>query len=478
MSTQLNFTSIPSELFIAIISYLSVRDIGNLSLISKAFRRITISHLFRAARLTPESIAAFQRGGSLNHIKGLVEQLTLDTAHSGVRGPDAICTFTRACIENNDLDATFPNITGLKIVFSPETCTASGSFSMDQQILRSTLLGFSKFSFYKNKLKSLVFKVDMPGEGGINPTVQFDIDTYYQLSSENWEFVGPLVGEDEDYSYSAPDPWAGVDGDRIFPASLRELRLITPPGVRYNIFIPDHIGPGILRAASHIAKSLEKLEVLAVPPIFERDPYPETRTLIFPEDIVYENVKEFTLGLDTQGYHERLQEAVKKVPRVETFELICSTAIGFHIPAMREQPSIRFKELSVLSNLKRVFIEAPMRDEIEYYPQTGTRRGPKHESRTAGRLSIAAVIEAVTFWLKSGMDRLENVEFRLYFIPKNRLRYVFEMLELWCIVIRDGKGGWRLEWRSLKRNFENGKVEEGRFGGGMGFDREEYLDAV
>ncbi|EGX50337.1 hypothetical protein AOL_s00076g101 [Orbilia oligospora ATCC 24927] len=478
MSTQSAFGSIPSELFIAIISYLSVKDIGSLSLASKPFRRLTIVQLFRNIKLNPESILAFQSGGRLSNIGSRVEQLVLDTANSGVRGPNDICTFTRSCIENTDLDAAFPNVKGIKLVFSPEMSSPSGSFLMDQRILRSTLLGFSKFSFYE-KLRSLVFEVDTFGGGALDSNIRFDANNYYRLSPENWGFVGTLGwGFDDEYSYDLPDAWRDIDGNaaKLFPISLKELGLVTPFRPRYCNFIADAIGPGILRAIIPISKNLEKLEVLAIPP-FILFSLAAPVAPIFPEseDVVYENVREFRLGIDTERYHERLEEAVRRVPNVEKFELVCSTAIGFHISARRDQPSIRFAQMAVLSKLKKVSIEAPMRDEIENL-ETVARRGPRNESLPAGKLTISAVIEAVTFWLRSGMDRLETVEFRLYFIPKNRLNDILEMLELWCDVLRDERGNWRLEWRSLRRNFENGKVEKGRFGSGMGFDREVYLE--
>ncbi|KAF3138613.1 hypothetical protein TWF569_008718 [Orbilia oligospora] len=447
MSAQSAFGSIPFELFIAIISYLSVKDTGSLSLASKSFRRLTIVQLFRNIKLNPESILAFQSGGSLSNIGSRVEQLVLDTANSGVRGPNDICTFIRSCIENTDLDVAFPNVKGIKLVFSPEMSSPSGSFLMDQRILRSTLLGFSKFSFYE-KLRSLVFKVDTFGGGALDSKIRFDAKNYYRLSPENWGFVGTLGGEfDDEYGYDSPGAWRDIDGNaaKLFPTSLKELALVTPLRPRYHNFIADAIGPGILRAVIPISKNLEKLEVLAIPP-FILFALAAPVAPIFPEseDVVYENVREFRLGIDTERHHERLEEAVRRVPNVEKFEL-------------------------------KVSIEAPMRDEIENL-ETVARKGPRSESLPAGKLTISAVIEAVTFWLKSGMDRLETVEFRLYFIPKNRLNDILEMLELWCDVLRDEGGKWRLEWRSLRRNFENGKVEKGRFGSGMGFDREVYLE--
>ncbi|KAF3292531.1 hypothetical protein TWF132_005583 [Orbilia oligospora] len=478
MSAQSAFGSIPSELFIAIISYLSVKDTGSLSLASKSFRRLTIVQLFRNIKLNPESILAFQSGGSLSNIGSRVEQLVLDTANSGVRGPNDICTFIRSCIENTYLDVAFPNVKGIKLVFSPEMSSPSGIFLMDQRILRSTLLGFSKFSFYE-KLRSLVFKVDMFGGGALDSKIRFDVKNYYQLSPENWGFVGTLGGEfDDEYGYDSPGAWRDIDGNaaKLFPTSLKELGLVTPLRPRYHNFIADAIGPGILRAVIPISKNLEKLEVLAIPPFILFDLAGPVAP-IFPEseNVVYENVREFRLGIDTERHHERLAEAVRRVPNVEKFELVCSTAIGLHISARMDQPSIRFAQMAVLSKLKKVSVEAPMRDEIENF-ETVARRGPRSESLPAGKLTISAVIEAVTFWLKSGMDRLETVEFRLYFIPKNRLNDILEMLELWCDVLRDERGNWRLEWRSLRRNFENGKVEKGRFGSGMGFDREVYLE--
>ncbi|KAF3315416.1 hypothetical protein TWF173_003956 [Orbilia oligospora] len=324
MSTQSAFGSIPSELFIAIISYLSVKDIGSLSLASKPFRRLTIVQLFRNIKLNPESILAFQSGGRLSNIGSRVEQLVLDTANSGVRGPNDICTFTRSCIENTDLDAVFPNVKGIKLVFSPEMSSPSGSFLMDQRILRSTLLGFSKFSFYE-KLRSLVFKVDTFGGGALDSNIRFDANNYYRLSPENWGFVGTLGwGFDDEYSYDLPDAWKDIDGNaaKLFPISLKELGLVTPFRPRYCNFIADAIGPGILRAIIPISKNLEKLEVLAIPP-FILFSLAAPVAPIFPEseDVVYENVREFRLGIDTERYHERLEEAVRRVPNVEKFEL-------------------------------------------------------------------------------------------------------------------------------------------------------------
>ncbi|RVD83523.1 uncharacterized protein DFL_007909 [Arthrobotrys flagrans] len=463
MSAQVSFSSIPPELFLSIVSYLPVKDIRNLSLTLKSFRVLAIHRLFRSVRLYPESIVAFQRGGSLGQLGGLVQHLTLDTANSGIGGYDAICTFTRACIEGTDLDSTFPNVTSLKIVFSPETNAPSATFDMDKRILGSTLLGFSRFSLYK-KLKSLTLEIDFPGEGGINPTVEFDTDiaSFYQMSNENWEFV-ILCMEGEEWL----DPWG--DSDDLFPTSLKELRVVTPPGKRYNIHFPDPIGFGIFgAAASSTAKSLEKLEVSAVPPIFFSNDY--RRYSVFPE-VVYSNVKDFSLEIDTEYYIPHLMEVVRKVPNVERFELIFSSSTGLHIPARREVLTRKFTELTRMSKLKTVIIEAPMRDEITNLHTTRSRRGTRNESHPADKLSIGVVIEAVTFWLNSGMDKLESVEFRLYSIPKNRLRDRFEMLELWGDVVREGTT-WRLEWKSLKRNFENGRVVEGKFSSPPDFDRE------
>ncbi|KAK6529843.1 hypothetical protein TWF281_009001 [Arthrobotrys megalospora] len=466
MSEEASINSIPPELFLSINSYLPLEDIGNLSLVSKFFRLITLPYLFRRTRLCPESIVAFRGGGRLSEVAGRVQQLTLDTANSGVRGPNDICTFTRACISVFDLDTVFPNVTRFKIVFAPEMSTPSGTFHMDQRILRSTLMGLSKFSFYK-KLKALSFMVDMPGEGGINPTIPFDDEVYYQLSNENWEFIG-LAVEYDGYSDEAPDPWADSEG--VFPTSLKELSLVTPPGVRYNIHIDDSIGPGLFSAAKSVAASLDKVEILAVPPIFRSD----SLLPLFP-DIVYSRVKEFSLGLDTERYFIHLQEAVRKFPNVERLELTFPTSVGFHISVRRQRLSRIFPELAKLKELRKVVIEAPMKDETNN--PNAPRRGPRNVSRPANHMSIAAMIEAVSFWLAAGLDKLESVEFRLYFISKDKLDDILEMLELYCEVVREGLL-WKLEWRSVRTNYENGRVDENSFSSLPTFNVEQYLVAA
>ncbi|KAK6497824.1 hypothetical protein TWF481_012226 [Arthrobotrys musiformis] len=463
-------TWIPSELFLSIISYLSIKDIGSLSVTSKAFRLLTIARIFSGAKLCPGSITAFRDGGSLSRLGPLVERLTLDTANSGFRGPDAICTFTRSCIENADLDTIFPNVTHFKIVFTPEMCTPTATFDMDKRILRSTLLGLSKFSLYRN-LKSLVFLVDMPGEGGIRPTVPFDAETYHNLTDENWKWIGSVSGDELSDDFT--DSWRDSEG--LFPHSLVELGLVTPPRSRYDLFISDNLGPGLLGAATSVANSLEKLIVSAVPPIFRSGRYLDRGGFIFP-DVVYNNVKEFSLRLDTILYRPHLLEAVQKVPNVERLELKFSTLVGSHLNATRERLTIRFMELAALKRLKKAVIEAPMRDEIVNLD--AAQRGARNKACPAGDLSIVAVVEAVTLWLNSGMNDLESVEFRLFFIPKRRLDFVFEMLELYCDVVRGDdkeKKDWRLEWRTVKRKFEKGEVQEGNFTTESGFNREEYF---
>ncbi|KAK6334692.1 hypothetical protein TWF718_010139 [Orbilia javanica] len=471
MSGQSSLASLPSELFLSVISYLPIKDIGSLSLTSKSFRLLTTTKLFRSVRLCPESIAAFRGDGSLNQLGELAHKLILDVANSGSisRDPNAICNFSRACIENTDLDTKFPNVRSVKIVFSAETESAAVTFEVERYVLRSILRGFSKFSFYQ-RLESLVLEVDMPKECDIDSDLSLDMHSTlsYRLSEENVGFVGPILDLGE-FDEELPDPWEGEDS--LFPSSLKSLGLVTSLGKRFNVSVFEDLGFRILHAAaSTTAKSLEKLAVSAVPP-FVRSAVPGP--MIFP-NVIYSNVKELSFELDTNGYILNLGEVAQRFPNVERLELTFSSLVGFHIAARREGLTRRFAALEGLSKIKTVVIEAPMRDEVVNL--LVARGGPRNQSHPAGKLSTAAVIEAVTFWLNSGAEQLESAEFRLYFIPKKRLEERSEMLKLSCEVVREDGGNWRLEWKSSRQNYDTGMVVGNTFTSLPDFTREEYLN--
>ncbi|KAK6354378.1 hypothetical protein TWF730_008786 [Orbilia blumenaviensis] len=483
MSNQAHvpIASIPLELFLPIVSYLHIKDAKNLSLALKSFRTLLIPYLFHNVKICPESIAGFGRGGSLSHIGSLVQQLTLYTANSGFADPDVTCNFLRSCLNGADLGAIFPNTTRLTIMFIPELDRRIKKLDLERRILRAIFMGLSKFSFYHN-IKTLDFVVSTI-EGENVESDDIDSSAYlrkFRLSQESWDFIGPAPEENRgrpnsDYCFRFIDR---AESEELCPSSLIELNLTSLPGSSREVNNADHLGPGILHAIRPAADQLQKLQISAVPPIVR----PSLMPPHFWRGVRYPNVRDFSFHINVSVAWFHIGNAVYAVPNVERINLTLFLPPGSHIilnlpPQEGSDSQIPlFSRLAGLQKLRKVVIDAPMEDR---FTEDHRRANPEYIVRQPGHISIAAAIKSVTYWLNSGLKDLESVDFRFYFIPKNKSEGMHEILELYCDVVRELEGEtWRLEWRSVRRSVETGEVNEDRFSSLPSFYPETYMANV
>ncbi|EPS45557.1 hypothetical protein H072_451 [Dactylellina haptotyla CBS 200.50] len=181
---------LPAELFFQISSYLSFPDLKTLSLCSKSYRKaITeLPMFFQRISLHPETVSAFEAGGSLHGLAhfvrsiefcGLKRDMKITPYESNIQTIDRCRVYTSAL-------HLFPNLTGLEIHYMS---IAHFGVNIYVAIMRG-IANTTAFASLRT-LAILYHKYSIPSGKSLDVRMSSYLGTFVELSPSNREFLGP-----------------------------------------------------------------------------------------------------------------------------------------------------------------------------------------------------------------------------------------------------------------------------------------------
>ncbi|KAK6535546.1 hypothetical protein TWF694_002000 [Orbilia ellipsospora] len=340
----------PAELLIEIFTQLTRKDLYNIALCSKSYRRQLLPFLFDRLSLSLDSLVSFQEGGHFHYLCQYVRQISIAqryTSNSEAINQARICS---SCLD------LFSNATS--VLIGPQI-----SADLQYNLFAATLKQISEQRVYDSiKILSLSYPSDALPNFTRNP--------FLNMTETNRQFMGDIPRT----SSQLPETF-----DMTLPSSLEELVVTVgqfsfrKPSKRQHPSFPN-----LFLLNRHLADKLKRLEIRA-------------KTIEFPSvnshPVVFHNVKILRLEFERPPQGKLMDNLVSRFQNLEDLTI--------ETPDLPVCPptSIAYLNLVRLPRLKQAKIPWP--------------RAPWPH----GCFNRVQLTNVIGEWILRGIDALERVEF-------------------------------------------------------------------
>ncbi|KAF3927125.1 hypothetical protein AA313_de0209445 [Arthrobotrys entomopaga] len=339
---MVQLSDLPLELINVTTSYLSFKDLQNLSLCAQWLRSAVTPSLFRQLIIKPESLLAFDKDGGLGHLAGNTRRVVISTI--GMNHARDFYTYAESCMMTLE---RFHNIVNVEISVSIPYANANPAFRIDMNhaTIITILTALCSCSFYKS-LKKLKLKLNQ-SEGVHTRSM---CEAYHNRHCQ----YNKLMGETR---RTRPNL-----AETLYPPNLEQFILDTSS----NFWKTGHYEHKALNPLCIIRDSVKSLRKVEIPvgsldwpqgtPQISVEASYIAEKVFFHDKMVYPNVTELKLVPQLRNSIEQIStmQLLDRFPNIEDFTLQGRIHHSFEIGILGIVQTLGF-----MKNLKRVVVPWP-----------------------------------------------------------------------------------------------------------------------